>query len=606
MPQLPTAPGGGRSLVASAYRVGDRDSDYARRKSLPWQERALEVVKIVPELSFASRFYSKMLKQLRLFPAALDERGQIKEIKDGVPVDVLGRIRDPGGGQRQILSSYGRLMFITGEGLLFGRELETPRERWSFIWNGEVEVETNNDGSPKKITHKLSGSQKREYTPDEAVVYRMWMPSPARSYDAESPMLAGLQVAEELIMLSKSVLATATSRLINGLLFMPIDILPPPAEGGSDEDPEVDPWVSDFLEHVVTQIENPGSAEAASPLISWVTGEQIENIKWIQVHDPQTDYMEQNLRKELIDRLAYGLDMPPEALKGLGDSNHWAAMQILGDMWKSHGAPVAQQFCEELSSAYFQPALEELGYEDWRNTVVAYDEAQVVVKPDRSDDADAAAKLAMIGPRGYRILKNIPEEYAPTEKERQEILEALGRSRSQQQARQPQADPSQNGNTNGRDPAVDGPPPPGPEGDSGRKTRVVTSSASSYEALGAAMMALARCRELAGIRLYQKHRNCPECFDKADGHPHALVASIVGPEVVQKVGWDPVRLVRGGTDTFRDMLMYWDYSDKQAEAICEMIEAFAARTLYDSRLPQLPSGFASHLEHARELEYALD
>jgi len=118
--------------------------------------------------------------------------------------------------------------------------------------------------------------------------------------------------------------------------------------------------------------------------------------------------------------------------------------------------------------------------------------------------------------------------------------------------------------------------------------------------MGAAMMALARCRELAGIRLYQKHRNCPDCFDKADGQPHALVASIVGPLVVERLGWEPRRLVRGGTDTFKDMLVYWDFTPKQADAICEMIESFAARTLYDERLPQLPVGFATHLERSKD------
>ena len=65
---------------------------------MPWQERALEVVKIVPELSFASRFYQKMLKQVRIYPATIDELGQTKEIKDGLPVDVLNRVRDRGGG----------------------------------------------------------------------------------------------------------------------------------------------------------------------------------------------------------------------------------------------------------------------------------------------------------------------------------------------------------------------------------------------------------------------------------------------------------------------------------------------------------------------------
>lgn len=541
-----------------------------------------------------------MLKQLRVFPATLDDQDQLKEITTGLPVDVLNRIHDPSGGKSQLLWSYGRLMFITGEGLLFGRDLETDRERWSFVWNGEIEVETKSNGTPIKILHKLSGSTIREYSPEQAVLYRMWTPSPWRSYEAESPMQASLQIAEELIALTKSVRATTVSRLTNGLLFLPTEIAPPPAEGGSDEDPFSDPWSEDLLNHFITAIENPGTAEAAAPLVSWVMGEHIEKIKFIKLHDPQNDYMEKDLRTEAIDRLAYGMDMPPEALKGLGNSNHWASMQILGDMWKSHGAPIAQQFCDELAAAYLQPALRDADYPDWEHVVVGYDAAQVTVKADRSDDADAAAKLAAVSPKGYRIMKNIPEDWAPTEAERKQWLEVLGRNTSSvrmQPAQQQNGQPS-------LDPAQDGPPLPGPEGDSGRRTRVVTSSAESYEAMGAAMMALARCRELAGIRLWQKQRNCPDCFEQANGAPHALVASIVGPDVVQKLGWEPLRLVRGGTDTFKDMMIYWDYTPTQAAAICEMIESFAARTLYDERLPQLPTGFATHLDRAKEADYS--
>lgn len=561
---------------------------------MPWQDRALQYMAIVPEINFASRFYSRMLKQLRIFPAERNEQDEKKEIKSGVPVDVLNRIQDPGGGRSAILGSYGRLMFGTGEGILFGRDLDTDNERWQFVWNGELEFE-HSDETLVSITHLLGGGKKRTYSvPGQAVAYRMWTPSPRKSSDAESPMMAALDIAEELIILTKSVHATATSRMTNGFLFLPSEIEPPPLEPGSDEDPKNSIWAEDMIEHIMTAIENPGTPEQLAPFVSWVRGEYISMIKHIKTHDPTTDYMEKDLRAEAITRLSYGLDMPPEALKGLGSTNHWAAMQILGDMWKSHGAPLAEQFCDELSSAYLQPALKEEGYENWRSVVVHYDASQVVVKPDRSDDADAAAKLALIGGRGYRIMKNIPEEWAPTPEERKELLEALGRST--QQPRVPQTAPAQNG-----DSSRNGPPPPGPEGDSGRRTRVVTSSASAaYEAMGAAMMALARCRELAGIRLWQKQRVCPECFESADGQPHALVASIVGPQTVQKLEWTPQRLVRGGTDTFKDMLIYWGYSDTQAQAICELIEGFAARTLYDERLPQLPNGFAAHLERARE------
>ena len=434
------------------------------------------------------------------------------------------------------------------------------------------------------------------------IAYRMWTPDPGMSWQAEAPMQAALEIAEELIILTKSVRATATTRLLNGLLFMPIEALPPVEEiQGGSEDPENDPWSADFIEHVSTQIERPGEAEAKVPLISWLAGEHIPNIRHLQLHDPQTDYMERDLRKEAIDRLAWGLDMPPEALKGLGDTNHWAAMQILGDMWKSHGAPLAEQFCDEISAAYLQPALKDEGFAEWDKIVAHYDASQITVKPDRSEDADNAAKYAMISPRGYRQLKNIPEDLAPTEDERLQILEVLGRS--PKQAAQPQFPQQKNGDQ--RDPARDGPPLPGAEGDSGRKTRVVTSAAAAYEAMGAAMMALARCRELAGIRLWQKQKHCPECFEKADGLPHPLVAATLGPGVVDQLGQKPMRLVRGGTAALEDLLEYWDYTPKQAQAICEMVESFAARTLYDERLPQLPSGFAAHLERAKEMDSAV-
>ena len=139
-----------------------------------------------------------------------------------------------------------------------------------------------------------------------------------------------------------------------------------------------------------------------------------------------------------------------------------------------------------------------------------YDASAVVVKPDRSDDADTAAKLAMVGGQGYRLMKNIPEEWAPTDKERNELLEVLGRNAPRAGVGPQEREPRRTAPT----PSETGPAQPGPEGDSGRRTRVVTSSAESYEAMGAAMMALARCRELAGIRLWQRQKNCPDCFDK--------------------------------------------------------------------------------------------
>ena len=560
---------------------------------MTWQQRALEYIDLVPELSYASRFYSRMLKLIDVYPAHLDDMGRLTRISEGAPVELLNRIQDPGGGRSQILGNFGRLAFTTGEGNLFGRSLGTDDESWLYVWNDEIEVKTDGQGEATMIIHKpVAGEDGKEYSPDDAVVYRFWTPHPRRSGEADSPMRAALDVAEELIILTKSVRSTAVTRMTNGIVAIAQEISPAPAEPIGDEDPLNHPFLEDFVNHITAQVEDAGSAAASAPFVFEGPGEFIgpDMFRWVQTHDPSTDYMERDLRKEAIDRLAFGLDMPPEILKGLGSTNHWAAMQILHDMWRSHGAPMAEQFCDDLNETYLRPALRQDGYPDWRNVVVAFDDSRVTIKVDRGEDADRAFDRGQISGDGYRRLKNIPEEYAPSEDEHREYLAVKLRN------------PQLIGADNGGNP-MDGPPPPGPEGDSGRRTRVV--AAASVE-LGAAEMALLRCRELAGIRIRQKEKLCPDCLKPAEAVANALVASAVGPEVLQQMELDPVRLVRGGADSFRALLATWGFHDAQAAPLARLVETHAARTLFEAAHPRLPDNFVAHVESAREFSHAED
>lgn len=598
---LPKARPRGGVLTSSAARIGDRQSTYAKRKALNWQQQALAYVDLVPELSFGSRFYSRMLKQARYYPALLGNDGQLTEIKEGPPVELLRQIRDPGGGTSQINSSYGRLMFITGEGVLFGRDLETPRERWSFVWSDELKIETDGD-VVTKIIHMPQGEsgKKTEYTPKQARAYPMWMPHPRLSGEADSPMRSVLEIAEELIVLTSAVRATAVTRLTNGILFMPSEASPGGVEADADEDPEDDPFASDLGEHMSAQTENPGDAEHRVPLVSWMAADLIDKPRHLQLHDPATDYVEKELRKEAIQRLALGLDMPPEALTGLGTSNHWSAIQILGEMWKSHGLLVALQFATDLGEVFLRPALEQEGYERWEDVVIAVDGSQVVTKADRSDDARTGIREGAIGPRGWRKMTNTPEDFAPDEDEKTWMLELRGKPVPGTPAAD-QGAPSQNGST-GQVPGE--PPPPGPEGDSGRRTRVV---AAAFREMGAAEYALMRCRELAGMRLKNQRvwkaleAICLDCAKDANDKPLSLVAHSIGPERLRELHLDPMVLVRGGADTLRELLTGWGYPARQADALAEMVELFAARSLFEQRAPALPSGFEAQLVRTREL-----
>ncbi len=941
-----------RILTASAARMNPREDDSARRRrGQHWQKNALEYTRLVPELNYASRFYSKMLKRLKIYPAIREPNERLTPITEGLPVELLDRIQDPGGGRSNILSQYGRLMFITGEGYLLGRNLDTDDERWSFVWLDEVEL--LEDGG---LRHKpQTNDTPKEYGPSEALAYRLWSPSPELSGEAESPMRGVLDVAEELVILSKAVRATAVSRILNGMIKVPSELSFGADEAGVDDDPEANSFLADLIDHIVGAIENAGSAEAAAPFIAEGAEEYLAALDWIRLHDPASDYLEQGLRKEAVERCAKGLDFPAEYLLSLTDSNHWcqsedteiltrdhgwvfqdmlnigdmvrtlnhqtgeaewqpvediyrapvveepmmslesrfhsslstlnhrwpvlrprwedgqkhlvrewttasemtqehniitaaptsdlpigrtypddlveivawfltegsirtggtgltiaqshtrnpdrvnrirgclerlygeptvgrlngsgypewsekeqenrtsyggpitvfafnktAAAQVFAlapakiattefilsltssqlelfidvmcqgdgqhyksgrldvwqkstlaldafelalilsgravsrrhahddgfrvaalpnvtrnpikaaadrgtatagvvsytgtvwcpvtsnqtwlarrngniyftgntaraithEMWRSHGAPVAEQFCDDLSEEYLRRALREADYPDWRKVVVAYDDADVVISPDRSDDADRALDRGMLNAEGYRMMKGIDQSLAPSEEEQRVWLAVKMRNPAflegtrfeietpepvQQGGFEPGPQPSAD---EPRD-AEEGPPDPGPAGVSRQESRAAALHGSAYSSLH-------RCRELAGARIRtgirDRSRNSTE-LAKLDGHKNTEVAAVLGKEALESCGLaDPLDLVKTGANSFLAISTEWGIDETQAKALAQMIEVFAAKTLYEPGLPAFPSGFFAQVARATEISSEL-
>jgi len=580
-----------------------RESDVKRLQTQAWQKSALEYSRLIPELNYASRFYSKMLKRITIYPAIRDAAEKLTPIKDGLPVELLDRIQDPGGGRSNLLGQYGRLMFITGEGYLLGLNLNSDNERWSFVWNDEVEL--LDDGG---VRHKpKSTDEGKVYNSSQAVAYRLWTPSPERSGEAESPMLATLGIAAELLILTKSVSATATSRLINGMIKVPAELSFGSEESGADDDAETNPFLAALIDHILGVVENAGTPEAAGPFLAEGAAEFLPILEWVRLHDPQNDYLEQGLRKEAIERLAHGLDFPAEYLKSLGDVNHWSARAITHEMWRTHGAPVAEQFCDDLSEEYLRRALRDANYERWREVVVAYDDANVVVPVDRTDDADKAFDRGQVSFPGYRSMKGIDESLAPTEEETRIYLAVKMRNPAflegtRYEIEEPEPAPFPPGPSTGDAPpdVEEGPPNPGRAGVSREESRASAMHGAAYHALH-------RCRERAGARIRSFHTRSANAAELAllDGHDNAQAAAVLGIENLKRCGFDAVQLVRGGSDGYTSICKEWGIEETQAKALGQMIEVHAAKSLTEHGLPSFPSGFFAQIVRASEVSHEI-
>jgi hypothetical protein len=254
----------------------------------------------------------------------------------------------------------------------------------------------------------------------------------------------------------------------------------------------------------------------------------------------------------------------------------------------------AELWAGSINDAYLRPALREMGYPGAEDVIISFDDSQVVISPDRTEDALKANAQGLIGGKAARTALGWGEKDAMEDEEYADWLARQLRDPSllegvdpgTQPARGPLPNPDMNGNPQ------DGPPSPGANSGVSRQE----SRTASARILGAAELALHRCRELAGIRI---RRRCEEC---AEGKPLALVAATMMFQDIPLPD-DVLKLVTGGTDGFRDYLVEQGVDSDHAGALCKQLEMFAGRSLHEGKCPALPSGFVSSVNKALEVSH---
>lgn len=586
-------------FIGAAVQARSKEGITARRTLPPWQRQALEFYDLVGEAWYPAQFYARMLSRVRLHPAIRKGNNEVVELKDEQAQEILNRIQDEGGGSSQWKSSYGRLMFLIGDGYLCVSLNDDGEERWEFLSPAEL-VPTGDTRNGRATYTRKSGDGGQDKTlfeasdidelgADEIRAWRMWRKHPTHSEMPDAPLRAVIGLLRVLMLLDKAAEAQAVSRIVgSGLLVVDDAITIPSADSeAADENAEDDPFMDLLTKYIVQPIGDPGSASAMAPLVARVEtpeGKAIQDlIHLVQLHDPnQTADWHARIEKT-ITRIAIGLDMPPEEFLGLADANHWTGWVITEEKWKAHGEPVTIQLCDDITAAYYRQACIDAGIANAENIVCWYDPAHVVTHPDLGKSANEVHDRGELAGMALRRAHNFSESDAPSDEER-EFYEAVKLKIPLRPKDPSEADASPTG--------ADA-PKGAPEENGGPRTNQPSPQPTGQDmrVIGAAELALERIRERAGSILRSKRMTCDGCFEGTETVPSAQLAVAVGAEIVRTLGIaDESALVKGAADPFARTLMRWGVPEVKAKGLASRLERHAAETLYDETV-SLPSDF---------------
>jgi len=307
----------------------------------------------------------------------------------------MQRLAGGPGGQSQMMSETTAHLSVPGECWLVGEDDPDSKgdELWSVRSADELRV-TSTGGWQLRDDPRATAWR----TGRNVMVVRVWKPHPRRGWEADSAARHAVSAMTKLDLANKRIIATLISRLAsNGFILYDKERLsfhttqqtPAAGEPGTpDGGGEPDPFAVMMVDVASRGIKDPTSPEAVIPIPIGYSLQDLANVdpKALLQHVTFASDVDEKLlaqRQDALRELATALDMPVEALVGMGDINHWGAWAIEESGIKIHIAPAAELICHALTVGYLRPYLEAEG-EDPAGLVVWYDPSELTLRPDRS------------------------------------------------------------------------------------------------------------------------------------------------------------------------------------------------------------------------------
>jgi len=360
-----------RALVAAAAQMQLDEGSVMRRKvgDEEWQREAWRHYDINGELRFAANRHAGALSQCRLYVAELDEQGAPGKETTDPKVKALSEGIFGGPAEKaEYLRQIDVQLYVGGESYIVA---ESKAGKDSDIWYVVTNAQIRKEGTTYKVRRPQEhGGGWHKIDPKADIMTRVWTPHP-RDYDvADSSVRSSLPILREIERLTLLTFSQIDSRLISaGLLLLPQNVSFPKKDGTPGD---IRNLLEMILEVASAQLNGAGTAAGLVPILAEIpenTGKDIQHIKF---ETAITKEIKEKL-DHAIRRLATGLDIDPQELLGMGDSNHWSAWQI-----DENGI--------KLFMSYLDPALKLIGAEEGKYTLW-FDPSPLTVRPNRFEDA---------------------------------------------------------------------------------------------------------------------------------------------------------------------------------------------------------------------------
>lgn len=593
----PARPRRDQAFTAAAERL-DPARDEQLKSALgyrqPWQAEAWDAYDENGEVGRSAEFMSDAMTRVRWFPGVrMEPDGEVLPLdatdendRPVVSPQDQATVRDAfarlgGGSNASISGLFGEAslhLFVPGEGYLLGYETDdeiddtgavlTPEgEVWRIVASERLSVNERGRVSLSPWTPRQRGVQTYTQTtgkpvelPENVFVARFWNPHPRDRRLARSAVKRVLTEVEELRIKLLAIRAQELQRMNGGILVIPgsaSNRAINEAQGG----PPVSPLARQIMEHIVTPIRDPGSAAAAAPFVLELDRDHADKAKWITA--PAVDRRDQEERDELSRRIVMSLPVPSEQIMGLGETSTFANARVITEQtWTMFCAPHADALAESFAIGYLRREIAERGVQDVGRFAIGADPAELIGKPNRSEEISEAHERLVVSDSYYRESRGIPDEAAPDDEEvaRRLAIEQAKRGGGTGQSVSPSDDtdaPASDGEStdpNADDEAIAAAATPLARGE--RASRRVARIEADLRAKVHAYMAslVERAVEKTGAKARTKARN-QETFAAAIGAvPNRAVCAQLGPAMVAALSLDEesvlAEVIEGGAAQF--------------------------------------------------------